>query len=181
MAIVISFLGVGLVAIPTGIISAGFVEHHTKLKTKSSYMDEANVRFVSIKITEHHSLINKQIKELNLPKGLIISVIIRNSEPLIPRGDMIIKQDDKIVIAAEGFKDDIGIKLKEITIKKDHPWVGDMIKSLDISRQTLIIVIRRRNKIIIPHGETIIKDGDVLIVYSKKDIEELIDGIDISL
>ena len=29
MAIVISFLGVGVVAIPTGIISAGFVEHYT--------------------------------------------------------------------------------------------------------------------------------------------------------
>lgn len=31
-AIVISFLGVGLVAIPTGIISAGFVEHYNEVK-----------------------------------------------------------------------------------------------------------------------------------------------------
>ena len=31
MAIVISFLGVGMVAIPTGIISAGFVESYTKI------------------------------------------------------------------------------------------------------------------------------------------------------
>ena len=33
MAIVIAFLGVGVVAIPTGIISAGFVEYYTKVKT----------------------------------------------------------------------------------------------------------------------------------------------------
>ena len=35
MAIVISFLGVGMVAIPTGIISAGFVENYTKLALTS--------------------------------------------------------------------------------------------------------------------------------------------------
>lgn len=32
MAIVISFLGVGAVAIPTGIISAGFVEQYTHMQ-----------------------------------------------------------------------------------------------------------------------------------------------------
>ena len=39
MAIVISFLGVGMVAIPTGIISAGFVEKYTKIRENSP--DEA--------------------------------------------------------------------------------------------------------------------------------------------
>ena len=31
--IIITFLGVGMVAIPTGILSAGFVEHYTRMKT----------------------------------------------------------------------------------------------------------------------------------------------------
>ena len=35
MAIVISFLGVGAVAIPTGIISAGFVEQYTQLQNQA--------------------------------------------------------------------------------------------------------------------------------------------------
>lgn len=34
VGIIISFLGVGLVAVPTGILSAGFVEHSSKLKDK---------------------------------------------------------------------------------------------------------------------------------------------------
>ena len=34
VGIIISFLGVGLVAVPTGILSAGFVEQSSKLKTK---------------------------------------------------------------------------------------------------------------------------------------------------
>jgi voltage-gated potassium channel len=181
MAIVISFLGVGLVAIPTGIISAGFVEHHTKLKTQTSYMDETNIRFIVIKITSEHSYVDKKIKEINMPQGLIISTIIRDEQPLLPSGDIIIEKGDRIVVAAEGFKDDVGIKLKEITIKEEHPWVGSTIKSLDISRQTLIIVIRRKNKIIIPQGDTVIQNGDIIVVYTKKDMEELLEGIEIDL
>ena len=181
MAIVISFLGVGLVAIPTGIISAGFVEHHTKLKTQTSYMDETNIRFIVIKITSKHSYVDKKIKEINMPQGLIISTIIRDEQPLLPSGDITIEKGDRIVVAAEGFKDDVGIKLKEITIKEEHPWVGSTIKSLDISRQTLIIVIRRKNKIIIPQGDTVIQNGDIIVVYTKKDMEELFEGIEIDL
>ena len=181
MAIITSFLGVGMVAIPTGIISAGFVEQHTKLKTMASYMDESNVRFVVIKITSNHTWKDKLINELNLPMGLIIAAIIRDEEAMLPKGDIKVQVGDKIVIGAEAFKDDIGIKLKEVTIKEDHPWINDKIKNLDISRQTLIIVIRRKNKIIIPHGDTQIKSGDVLLVYSKKDISEIMDGIDVDL
>ena len=181
LAIVISFLGVGLVAIPTGIISAGFVEQQTIMKTKNSYMDETNVRFVVIKVTTGHVFENKMIKDLNVPVGLIVSVIVRDDEPLLPYGSMVIERGDKIVLAAEAFKDDLGIALKEVTIKEEHPWVDKRIRQLDISRQTLIIVIRRKNKIIIPHGETIIKKNDVLIVYSKKDIDEIFEGIDIDL
>lgn len=181
MAIVISFLGVGMVAIPTGILSAGFVEHQTRIKTKNSYMDETNVRFVVIKITTKHPFNGKAIKDINIPEGLIVAVIIRDDETLLPKGDLVLQTGDKLVLGAEAFRDDLGIVLKEITIKEKHPWNGDKIKTLDISRQTLILVVRRGNKIIIPNGETVIKTGDVLFVYSKKDIDEIIEGIDVDL
>lgn len=181
LAIIISFLGVGMVAIPTGIISAGFVEQYTIAKTKEMYMDETNFRFVVIKVASGHQFLNKQIKELNLPQGLIIAAIIRDDEALLPKGDMILQIEDKVVLAAEAYKDDIGIKLKEVKIKEQHPWVGEKIKNLDISRQTLIIVIKRKNKVVIPNGETTLRANDVLMVYSKKDIAEIMDGIEVDL
>lgn len=50
IGIFIAFLGVGTVAIPTGIISAGFVEHYTKMKTLTTYSDEADIRFITLLI-----------------------------------------------------------------------------------------------------------------------------------
>ena len=181
MAIVISFLGVGMVAIPTGIISAGFVEHYTKLKRRTDYMEEQDIRFIVIRVKRGHEFINQKIKEINLPTGLIVSTIIRDGQPMLPNGNITIAENDKIIIAAEAFKDDIGIKLKEITIKHDHPWKDDTIRTLDISRQTLIVAIKRKGKVIVPNGDTTIKKGDIMIVYTKKDIDELLDGIDIDL
>ena len=47
-SIIITFLGVGMVAIPTGIISAGFVDQYSRIKRISEYGDEEDVHFIKI-------------------------------------------------------------------------------------------------------------------------------------
>ena len=46
--IFITFLGVGMVAIPTGIISAGFVDQYSRIKRISDWGAEADVHFIRI-------------------------------------------------------------------------------------------------------------------------------------
>jgi len=41
---------------------------------------------------------NKPLCKLNLPKGIIIGAIIRNDQVIIPKGDSILKADDRIVV-----------------------------------------------------------------------------------
>lgn len=43
-------------------------------------------------------IVNKTIAELNLPKGIIIGAIVRYGEVTIPKGDTIIKRNDRIVV-----------------------------------------------------------------------------------
>ncbi len=50
----LTFLGVGVVAIPTGILSAGFVEQYQKVKQLSQYSMEEDVRFIRLFLTEEH-------------------------------------------------------------------------------------------------------------------------------
>ena len=42
------------------------------------------------------------------------------------------------------------------------------IKELDISRHTLIVMIRRGDNAIVPNGDTLIKSGDIVFVFSKR-------------
>ncbi len=167
LGIIISFLGVGMVAIPTGIISAGFVEQYQKLKTVGEYVEEENIHFIRICLKERDSWTGKRILDLGLPKDIIIVAIQRNKDTIIPRGNTVLAANDVVVICAEKVKDIQPIDLKEITINNGHSWNGSAIKDIDISRQSYIFMIRRNGRAIIPRGNIVIKAGDVVLLYEK--------------
>ncbi len=168
LGILISFLGVGMVAIPTGIISAGFVEQYQKLKTVGDFTEEENIHFIRIRIGKNDKWVDKKISETGLPKDIIIVSIQRGKDTIIPRGDAVLKEGDIVVMCAEKSKDIQPINLKEVTIGEGHSWNGVAIKDLDISRQSYIFMIRRNGKAIIPRGTVVIKAGDVILLYEKQ-------------
>lgn len=99
MAIVISFLGVGIVAIPTGIISAGFVEQYTKVKPGKDILNGEIINNLTEKIIcEDDVWAGKAIKDLDISKSQLIVLIQRNNRTIVPNGLTIIKKDDHIVM-----------------------------------------------------------------------------------
>lgn len=168
LAIIISFLGVGMVAIPTGIISAGFVEQYTKINKLVLKEEEKPLKFVTALMCENHPWCNKMVREVVFPPEIVLVVLIRDEEEIVPRGDLVMKSGDVLVLGAKHFTDKNDISLNEIIIKEEHEWVGAPIKLLDISRQELIVMIQRKNKVIIPTGDTKILAGDHVIMYQKK-------------
>ena len=174
VGIIIAFLGVGTVAIPTGIISAGFVEQYTKLKSMADYSEEANIRFFSLKVDEGHPWSHMLVEDLPLPPGIILAVISRGRKTIVPKGDVEIEPGDRLVFGAEGYKEEVGITLKELLLREGHPWAGKAIRDLDISRQTLIVMVRRNGKIIIPNGSLVLEARDEVIMYTKRDVRDSI-------
>lgn len=173
LGIIISFLGVGMVAIPTGIISAGFVEQYQKLKTVGDYTEEENIHFIRIRLSDKDSWTGKKIIDLQIPKDIMIVAIQRKKDTIIPRGQTVLESGDIIVMCAEKIKEIQPIDLKEITINDGHSWNGVAIKDIDISRQSYIFMIRRKGKAIIPRGNLVIKSGDVVLLYEKHNKNQL--------
>ncbi len=167
--IFISFLGVGMVAMPTGIISAGFVNQYTTIKSRTDYGYKMNMDFIRIHIEEGEDWCNKKVADLSLPSGMIMAVIKRGDDILIPRGDVVLIDDDIVVLGAIPYESDEHdhIELQEIVLKKQHPWAGLPIKKLDISRQSVIVLIKRRNKAMIPNGNMMLEAGDRVFLYTK--------------
>ncbi len=98
LGIISAFLGVGMVAIPTGIISAGFVEQYTKMHTSDNYIHDDNVKSEIVQIDEDHNWAGQRIAEIELPKGSLVVSILRDNDTIIPRGDTMIHSGDKVVI-----------------------------------------------------------------------------------
>ncbi len=88
-SIIITFLGVGMVAIPTGILSAGFVEQYSLIKKSTDYLMEKELKFIKLIITKEHNWNEKKVCELNIPRGLILAAVLRNGETLIKSGDIV--------------------------------------------------------------------------------------------
>lgn len=173
--ICITFLGVGMVAIPTGIISAGFVEQYSRLKKIGDFAKEEDIHFIEVKLKKSDNWTGHAIKDLGLPHGVIIAIIQRGPETIVPRGDIVLKSGDTLILGAESIKDQKHVDLKEIILRKQHPWNGMRIRDLDISRQTLIVMVKRRGTMLIPKGDLVLYEGDVLIVYTKTHVLEYLD------
>lgn len=169
LGIIISFLGVGMVAIPTGIISAGFVDQYSSIKRRNEYGYEEDMHFIKVHIAQEDKWYNKRIADLSLPAGVIVAIIKRDEEIIIPRGDVVLLEDDVVVLGAIPYEEDEKehINLKEVVLKKQNPWTGVKIKDLDISRQSVIVLVKRRNKSLIPNGNMVLEAGDRVFLYTK--------------
>ena len=165
--IVITFLGVGMVAIPTGIISAGFVDQYSRIKRISEYGQASDVHFIQVYLRKKDAWVGKTIRDAGLPGGVIAAAIQRNGRIVMPRGDTVLQAGDTLVLGAQGFRNDQHIDLKEITLRRQNPWVGQHIRELDISRRTLIVLVRRDGKALIPHGDLRLREGDTVVLYTQ--------------
>ena len=165
--IVITFLGVGMVAIPTGIISAGFVDQYSRIKRISEYGQASDVHFIQVYLRKKDAWVGKTIRDAGLPGGVIAAAIQRGGRIVMPRGDTVLEAGDTLVLGAQGFRNDQHIDLKEITLRRQNPWVGQHIRELDISRRTLIVLVRRDGKALIPHGDLRLREGDTVVLYTQ--------------
>lgn len=163
--IIIAFLGVGIVAIPTGIISAGFVEQYTHLTTMGASSD-INLNFIQVKVMDGDAWAGKLIRDLKLPENIIIAALHRDKKTIIPKGNTQINEGDELVLGSEPLQKDKLVNLKEMKLEFGHSWIGQRIDELDISRHTFIVMIRRNKKALVPRGNLVLMEGDVLFLYS---------------
>lgn len=96
MAICIAYLGVGAVAIPTGIISAGFVEQYQR-KSSISDIKNADIREIAeIKIDKTQA--GKTVEEIEETDFVSIYLIFRDDLSILPQKDTMLKLNDIIII-----------------------------------------------------------------------------------
>ena len=173
LGIFITFLGVGMVAIPTGIISAGFVDQYSTIKKKTEYGYEMDMHFIKVVITENDKWVGMRLASLKLPEGMIVAAIRRKEEFIIPRGDVVLEENDDVILGAEPYDEEETINLKEVVLKEHHKWTNKKINEIDISRHSVIVLVKRKNKALIPNGNMVLYEGDRVFLYTKMVLENM--------
>ncbi len=169
MGTLITMLGVGIVAIPTGIISAGFVEQYSKLKKLSEQAADTDMSIIQVILEKDDEWTGMKIHRIMLPKGVLIAAVLKaGNKVTVPRGDVLLEAGDVLILGARRYSGVGDIELKEIELKAHHDWNNQKIRDLDISRQTFIVMIRRNGHTIVPNGDTILQKGDHIVIYGKE-------------
>ena len=91
MAICIAFLGVGVVAIPTGIISAGFVE--------TRFQDVREVG--ELLLSPDHAFCGKTVGDVQSDYQLQILLVLRDGLTVLPRSDLELAPQDLLILHSD--------------------------------------------------------------------------------
>ena len=139
-------------------------ENGNVMKTFSDYSDEMPVEFVKISIKAGHPWENRKIKDLTSLPDLLLVLILRGEERIIPNGNTVVLAGDKIVLSALSPEENLGICLTEIPIEKDSKWIGKPLSRIKLGEEKLVLVLKRNEKVVIPNGNTVIRENDVLVI-----------------
>lgn len=84
----------------------------------------------------------------------------------MPNGDTVLLPGDKLILSAKAPGKIEGVSLSEKQIEKGDKWEGKTIARLpkEDTKDMLIIIIKREDKTIIPNGDTVLQENDVLVI-----------------
>ncbi len=133
------------------------------MKSFTDYSYELPVGFIEFEMIESHPWTDKTVEEIGLPKTLIIALILRGEDRIIPKGSTYILANDKIILCGRAGNSVDGVALLEIEVIKNHAMCGKSIKNI-FNENEIVVMIKRNNNLIIPDGDTQILENDILVV-----------------
>ena len=79
-------------------------EEGSVLKTFTDYTEEINSELLEFTITEESNLKDKMIMDANIPEEILIVMIKRGNQVLVPKGSVLIKEGDKLVLSGNNIE-----------------------------------------------------------------------------
>ncbi|MDY3359859.1 MAG: potassium/proton antiporter [Clostridium celatum] len=148
------------------------------LKTFNDYKEYKSTQLIEFNISENSSIANKTLMDANIPEDILVVMIKRKGDVFVPNGATVILPGDILVLSGNNlnnfnfYKEDKSTNLMEISVKDNSIIANKAIKDSNIASNILIVMIKRKDKIIIPNGNTVILPYDTLVVTAN-DITEV--------
>lgn len=140
-------------------------QNENVLKTFNDYSKEASLRFIRLQITPDHVWCQRKIEDLGLPPSLLIAMLIRGQQKIVPHGKTIIESGDDIMLVGQGFDQTDTKPLQEYYLENGDERIGQTLEALAGKIPPLVILIKRDESFFIPDGQTVLKKDDILVFY----------------
>lgn len=133
-------------------------------RTFNDYQEDSDISFIKIHLHAEHSWCNQSLKQIRLPSDLLVAMVIRGHDIVIPTGDTVLEKGDLIVLAARSFEDREHLALREVVVNPKGKYTNRTLSEIPQAHLNRAILIKRGIDTIIPSGNTIIKPGDIIVL-----------------
>ena len=138
------------------------------MRTFSDYNEESEAQFIRIGVPLIHPWNGKALRELQMPPNMLVALIERGEERIVPNGDTRIMAKDVLVLGAVEIGGQANIPLTEQTISAKHPWRGKTLREATPGAGVLVMMVKRHGRLVIPNGSLRLRLGDTMIVAKRK-------------
>lgn len=98
----------------------------------------------------------------------LLSVAVQGTLlPFMARRFGMVDAKNSVLKTFNDYEEQAEIRFVQTKIPDGHPWAGKTIGGLNLVVDTLIVMIKRGEEVLLPKGDTAIKAGDVLVMSGK--------------
>lgn len=105
---------------------------------------------------------------------VLFSILLQGS--LLPKvAGWLAMTDDKedVLKTFTDYTEEVPVQFIQFTVTKNHPWAGSKIRDILLPPETLLVQIGRgKDCILTPDGDTVLQDGDELILSARAPKEQ---------
>jgi len=134
------------------------------MKTFSDYTEEIPVQFLKLTIGEKHPWANHELRQIRMTPQTRIALIVREGIQYTPNGMFKLRPGDTAVLSGPAFEGEKWGMLTEVTIGKEHEWYNRPLRAIQMEKNCAVAMIQRGTRTIIPDGNTVLLDGDVVVI-----------------
>lgn len=135
------------------------------MKTFTDFSEESNIQFSNIAIGPDSPWRNKYVRELCIPRNMLLCLNIKpDGTSCVPKGNTLIEEGDQIIMCTNAFIGEQYIHIIEHPLSTGSKWTGHAIKEYPKKDNEQLVMIRRNGENIIPHGGTVLMEGDILYI-----------------
>jgi trk system potassium uptake protein TrkA len=97
----ISTLGIDAVVSPRAITVSTILQHVRRGRVRSVHsLSDGFGEIIEAEALETSTLVGPPLREAKLPDGVLVGALVRDGEVVIPRGDTVVRPNDRVVIFA---------------------------------------------------------------------------------
>lgn len=133
-------------------------------RTFNDYQEDSDIHFIKLHVDARHPWCGQTLSQLRLPSDLLVAMIVRGQEMVVPTGNTTLEPGDLLVLAARSFEDRENFSLFELVVDGGHRFANCALSQIPHVHHHRVILVKRGIQTIIPTGSTVIKPGDILVM-----------------